>query len=111
VCLRLVFLFIGRLFAWLRVSRREESWKAAEILLLRHQLTVLERQVDSRPKITWADRGLIAALLDVVPRSRRAGLRLIVTPDTVLRWRREIVRRRWARKQPETDNGRPDRNC
>jgi putative transposase len=107
VCLRLVFLLVGRLFAWLRVSRREESWKTAEILLLRHQLTVLERQVDSRPNLTWADRALIAVLLDVVPRSRRAGLRLIVSPDTVLRWRRDIVRRRWAQKSRHRQCGRP----
>jgi putative transposase len=107
VCLRLLVLFIARLFAWLRLSRREESWKSAEILLLRHQLTVLQRQVHSRPKLTWADRALIAVLLDVFPRSRRAGLRLIVTPDTVLRWRRDIVRRRWAQKSRHRKPGRP----
>jgi transposase len=107
VCLRLLFLFIARLFAWLRLTRREESWKSAEILLLRHQLTVLQRQAGSRPKITWADRALIAVLLDVVPRSRRAGLRLIVTPDTVLRWHRDIVRRRWAQKSQHRQPGRP----
>jgi transposase InsO family protein len=107
VCLRLLFLFIARLFAWLRLSRREESWKSAEILLLRHQLTVLQRQAGSRPKIKWADRALIAVLLDVVPRSRRAGLRLIVTPDTVLRWHRDIVRRRWAQKSQHRQPGRP----
>ena len=79
---------------------REESWKSAEILLLRHQLRVLQRQVDCRPKLTWADRALIALLLDVIPNSRRAGLRLFVTPQTVLRWHRDIVRRRWAAQVP-----------
>jgi hypothetical protein len=107
VCLRFLFLFLGRLFAWLRFSRREESWKSAEILLVRHQLTVLQRQVDSRLKVSWADRALIAVLLDVVPRSRRAGLRLIVTPDTVLRWHRAIVRRGWAQKSRHRQSGRP----
>jgi putative transposase len=110
VCLRLLYLIIGRLFAWLRLSRREESWKTAEILLLRHQLTVVQRQLDSRPKITWADRALIAVLLGVFPRSRRAGLRLIVSPGTVLRWHRDIVRRRWARRSQHQQPGRP-RTC
>jgi Integrase core domain len=104
-------MIVGRIFGWLRLSCREESWKTAEILLLRHQLTVLQRQVDTRPKLTWADRALIAALVNVVPRSRRAGLRLIVTPDTVLRWHREIVRRRWARMSRRKHPGRPRTRC
>jgi putative transposase len=102
-----VYLLVTNLFAWLRLSRRDQSWMTAELLLLRHQVTVLQRQVDSRPKLTWADRALIAVLLDVVPRSRRAGLRLIVTPDTVLRWHRDIVRRRWAQKSRHQNPGRP----
>ena len=91
---------ISRLFGWLRLSRRAESWKSAEILLLRHQLRVLQRQIDCRPKLTWADRALIALLLDIIPNSRRAGLRLFVSPQTVLRWRRDIVRRRWVAQVP-----------
>jgi len=98
---------ITRLFAWLRLSRRDASWKSAEILLLRHQLTVLQRQVAARPKTSWADRALIAALLEVIPRSRRAGLRLTVTPETVLRWHRDIVRRRWRQKSQHNQPGRP----
>jgi putative transposase len=108
--LRLVYLTISRLFGWLRLSRRSESWKTAEILLLRHQLTVLQRPVDARPKITWADRALIALLLDVIPRGRRWGLRLVVTPETVLRWHRDIVARRWADKSRHKHPGRA-RGC
>jgi len=85
VGLRLVYLTISRLFGWLRLSRRCESWKSAEILLLRHQLNVLQRQVEARPKLSWADRALIALLFDVIPKRHRGGLRLIVTPQTVLR--------------------------
>jgi putative transposase len=107
VCLRLVYLIITKLFSWLRLSRREESWKTAEILFLRHQVTVLRRQVAVRPRMTWADRALIASLLNVLPRSRRAGGRLIVSPDTVLRWHRDLVRRRWARKSQHKQPGRP----
>jgi putative transposase len=101
------YLLVTKLFAWRRLSRRDDSWKTAEILLLRHQLTVVQRQVQSRPTITWADRALIAALLDVLPRSSRAGARLIVSPATVLRWHRDIVRRRWARKSQRKRPGRP----
>ena len=107
MCLRLLYLIITYLFAWMRLSRRDESRKSAEILLLRHQLTVLQRQHTARPKITWADRALIAALLEVIPRSRRTAVRLIVTPDTVLRWRRDIVRRGWAAKSRDKYPGRP----
>ena len=52
MCLRLVYLIITRVFSWLRLSRRDEAWKSAEILLLPHQLTVLQRQVSARPKTT-----------------------------------------------------------
>ena len=97
MCLRLVYLFVTRLFGWVRLSTREQSWKSAEILLLRHQIKVLQRHTGpARPRMTWADRALLAALLGAIPRSRRAGLPMIVTPETVLRWHRDIVRRRWA---------------
>jgi putative transposase len=55
MCLRFVFILATRLAAWLRLSRREEAWKTAEILILRHQLAVLQRQQPRRPKLTWAD--------------------------------------------------------
>src|SRR5713226_2773926 len=96
MCLRFVFLLITRAAAWLRLSRRKEAWKTAEILILRHQLAVLQRRQPGRPNVTWADRALLAALLSVIPNARRQGLRLLVTPDTILRWHRDIVRRREA---------------
>jgi len=107
MCLRLVYLIITRVFSWLRLSRRDEAWKSAEILLLRHQLTVLQRQTPARPKMTWADRALIAALLELIPRRPHASLRLIITPETVLRWRRDVLRRRWAAKSQHKRPGRP----
>ena len=82
MCLRFVFLLVTRLAAWLRLRLREESWKDAEILLLRHQLAVLRRQLGARPKPSWADRALIVALVSVIPRARRASLPMIVTPGT-----------------------------
>ncbi len=51
MCLRFVFLLIARLAAWLRLSRHEEAWKTAEILILRHQLSILQRQQPRRPKL------------------------------------------------------------
>jgi putative transposase len=107
MCLRFLFLLITRLAAWLRLSRREDAWKIAEILILRHQLAVLQRQSAARPKLAWADRALLAALLGVIPKARRHGLRLLVTPDTILRWHRDIVRRRWAARSMRGRTGRP----
>jgi putative transposase len=107
MCLRLVFLLVTRIAAWLRLSRREEAWKTAEILLLCHQLAVLQRRQPRRPKLNWADRALIAALLSVMPKARRHGLRLLVTPETILRWHRDIVRRHWAARSMRGKTGRP----
>jgi hypothetical protein len=93
MCLRFVFLVITRVITWLRLSRREETWKTAEILLLRHQLTVLRRHQACRPKLTWADRALLATLLGVIPKARRQRLQLLITPQTIVRWRRDIPAR------------------
>jgi transposase len=107
MCLRFVFLLITRVVAWLRLSRREEAWRITEILILRHQLAVLQRRQPCRPKLNWADRALLAILLGVIPKARRHGLRLLVTPDTILRWHRDIVRRRWAARSTRGKSGRP----
>src|SRR6266480_1345633 len=107
MCLRFVFLLITRVASWLRLSGREEAWQTAEILILRHQLAVLQRRQPRRPNLNWADRALLAALLGVIPKARRHGLRLLVTPDTILRRHRHIVRRRWAARSMRGTTGRP----
>jgi transposase len=107
VCLRFVFLLAVQIPAWLRLSRRPPTWKDAEILLLRHQLAVLQRQTAARPKLTWTDRALFAALLTLIPRSRHGALHSFITPGTILRWHRDIVRRRWAAKSRPKRPGRP----
>jgi putative transposase len=107
MCLRFVFLLIARVAAWLQLSRRDEAWKTAEILILRHQLAVLQRRQPRRLQLNWADRALLAALLRVMPKARHRGLRLLVTPDTILRWHRDIVRRRWAARSARGRTGRP----
>jgi putative transposase len=86
---------------------REEAWKTAEILILRHQLAVLQRRQPRRPKLNWADRAVFAALFGVIPKARRQGLGLLVTPDTIVRWHRDIVRRRWAARSMHGKTGRP----
>src|SRR5438270_854837 len=63
MCLRFVFLLTTRAASWLRLSRREETWKTAEILILRHQLAVLQRRQPRGPNLIWAGRALLATLL------------------------------------------------
>jgi putative transposase len=107
MCLRFVFLLITRVAAWLRLARREETWKTAEILILRHQLAVLQRQQPRRPRLNWSDRALLAALLNVIPKAHRQALRLLVTPDTIVRWHRDLVRRGWGARSMRGRTGRP----
>ena len=107
MCLRFVFLLITRLAGWQRLSRREETWKTAEILILSHQLAVLQRRQPRRAKLNWADRALLATLLSVIPTARRHGLQLLVTPDTIMRWHRDIVRRRQAARSMRGNTGQP----
>ena len=107
MCLRFVFLLTTRAASWLRLSRREETWKTAEILILRHQLAVLQRRQPRRPNLTWADRALLATLLSVIPKARRQGLRLLITPDTILRWHRDITRRRQVQARRDRPTGDP----
>ena len=107
MCLWFMFLLITRLAAWLRLARREEAWKVAEILLLRHQLAVLQRQQPRHPDLNRADRAFLATLPSVIPKARRRGLRLLVTPDTILRWHRDIARRRWAARSIRGKTRRP----
>jgi putative transposase len=95
-----------RVTKWLWLSRREEAWQTVEILILRHQLAVLQRRQLRRPHVNWADRALLAALLSVIPKARCQGLRLLITPDTILRWRRDIVHRRWAARSKRGRTGR-----
>jgi putative transposase len=107
MCLRFVFLLITRVITWLRLSRREDAQKTAEILILRHQLAVLQRHQARRLNLNWADRALLATLFGVMPRARHQGLRLLVTPDTIVRWHRDILQRRWAARSMRGRSGRP----
>jgi putative transposase len=83
-------------------GRRSEFAKDVELLVLRHQLVVLGRQ-ERRPPLRPVDRALLAGLARLLPPQRRHGM--VVTPQTLLRWHRELVRRRWT--QPRRSSGRP----
>ena len=106
--LKLIFLIVARVVSVLGLARREWWWKDAEILMLRHQLAVAERvRPRAHSRLTWPDRAWLVLLAGTVPAGRRAGMRLIVTPGTILRWERDIVRRRWARLSRRGRSGRP----
>jgi len=88
-----VYLVGRNLLALVWLLARPRRSKELEILLLRHELAVLRRQ-SVRPRLTRADRALFAALSRAVPRS--AWTNLAVKPDTLLRWHRQLVARRWT---------------
>lgn len=85
-----------------RLHRMNEVAKDAEILVLRHQLTVLRRHV-ARPCFSWSDRALVAEWARLVPRERWAAF--LITPETILGWHRALVRRHWT--YPGRRPGRP----
>jgi putative transposase len=108
VGLRLIFLIVTRAVSLLGLSRHESWWKDAEILMLRHQLVVAEREHPrAHSRLTWPDRAWLALLAGTLPIGRLGVMRLIVTPGTILRWHRDIVRRRWARRSRQRRSGRP----
>jgi transposase InsO family protein len=105
---KLIFLMVTRAVSLLGLSRREWWWKDAEILMLRHQLAVAERERPrAQSRLTWPDRAWLALLAGTVPTERLAAMRLIVTAGTILHWQRDIVGRRWARLSRRGRSGHP----
>lgn len=91
--MRLLYLIFHHLVAWFGLLARSSRSKNAEILVLRHELAVLRRQVQ-RPRLSCADRAVFAALARLL--SPLGRLRRIVTPATILQWYRDLVARRWT---------------
>jgi putative transposase len=102
VALSFLYRSVRRVVGLVCVHRMEPAAKDAEILVLRHQLAVLRRQV-ARPRFTWSDRALIALLAGLVPREHWRSF--LVTPETILRWHRSLLRKRWT--YPHRRPGRP----
>ena len=92
------------MFGWLALLARSNRAKDAEILILRHQIAVLRRQVKT-PRLSWADRAVLAALARLLSSAQLRQLRLIISPRTLLRWHADLIRRRWT--CPRHRPGRP----
>jgi putative transposase len=108
VLLRLAYLGVTNVFASLRLLPASARDKDVEILVLRHQITVLERQLGTnRPRFSPADRAFLAALLHRLPRDVLGRFRLLIRPDTVLRWHRNLLARRHAVRSRPRRPGRP----
>ena len=103
-----VYLGVTNVFALLRPLPMSSQDKDAEILTLRYQLLVRQRQLGpGRVRFTPADRALLVALLHRLPRDVFKRLHLVVSPDTVLRWHRDMLARRPARRSRPARPGRP----
>jgi putative transposase len=103
MALRLIYQVFTTLLGWIVLRSRSDTTKDIEILVLRHQLAVLQRRTP-RPRITWTDRAIIAMPTRLLPVRRRRGL--LVTPATILRWHRQLIARCWTPTKPARP-GRP----
>src|ERR1039458_1163645 len=102
VALSLLYRLSRRALEAVPVIWSDAAAKDGEILVLRHQLAVLRRQV-ARPRLTWSDRALISMLASLVPRERWGSF--LIAPQTILGWHRSLIRKRWT--YPPRRPGRP----
>ena len=97
----LAYRLLVTVLSWLALLARTSSAKDAEILALRHEVAVL-RRTSPRPRMSWTDRAVLAALARILPKGLRAHR--IVTPGTLLRWHRRLAAAKWRQPRPP---GRP----
>jgi hypothetical protein len=108
VLLRLAYLGVTNAFALLRLLPVSDRDKGVEILALRRQIAILERQLGkTRPRFCPGDRAFLAALLHRLPRDVLGRFRLLIRPETVLRWHRDLLARRHATRSRPKRPGRP----
>jgi putative transposase len=94
VSLRLLYLIFQQMLGLVLLTvPRTSAAKDVELLVLRHEVAVLSR-TNPRPHMDWADRAVLAALVARLPRALRCHR--LVTPNTILRWHRRLVRKRWT---------------
>ena len=106
--LRLAYLGVTNAFAMLRLLPMSDREKDVEILALRHQIGVLEGQLNGQQvRFHASDRAFLASLLHGLPQEVLRRTRLLVRPDTVLRWHRNVIARRHAVQSRPKRGGRP----
>ena len=102
VALKLIYQMFAKLLSWMVLCVRSDTANEIEILVLRHQLAMLQRRAPP-PRLNWSDRAVIAALARLLPARHRIGF--LVTPATILPWHRQLIRRRWTTRSVRA--GRP----
>jgi putative transposase len=94
VSVRLIYLIFIQLLSWLLLLARSSAAKDVELLALRHEVAVLHRTT-RKPRLDWADRTILPALVRLLPKALTLRGHRLVTPSTILRWNRRLVTKKW----------------